>query len=64
MVNKLMLALAAFVLGMVALGIGMFNQFLILKFIGATELMWFLFWVQVPLMFIINTLAELIKGKD
>jgi hypothetical protein len=63
MTAKIIVASFLFILGLLAIGVGMFLQFLILKHIQGTELMWFLYWTQVPLMFLISMCSEFVKGS-
>ncbi len=49
-------------LAVIYLPMAWFMQYLVYKHIGATELMWFLFWVNVPFT-VINTVVVKIAEK-
>ena len=42
----------------------LFLTWLILTKIGATELMWFLFWFSVPMAFVVAILGKLAEWED
>lgn len=52
---------------LICLPISFYLQYKILKMVGATELMWFLFWIYVPLTILFRAIIEMIdhleKGK-
>lgn len=48
----------------VTLPISFYLQYAILKRIDASELMWFLFWVNVPLILLVSLVTKLMKDDD
>jgi hypothetical protein len=47
--------------GLIQLPIGIFLQFNILHRVEASELMWFLFWINVPTAIVVSVLANTIR---
>lgn len=58
---KVLLSLGAFVLLLAQITIGGALKFLILRKIGATEIMWMLFIMELPMIVLLQVLAEIIK---
>lgn len=59
---------AAFIVGagvslFITLPVWLFLQYKILELIGATELMWFLFWCYVPLVFIMAIVSKIAEAE-
>lgn len=42
----------------------LYLSYLILQKIGATELMWFMFWVSIPLVFSVSILSKLAEWEE
>lgn len=47
----------------VTLPISLYLQYQILQRVQASELMWFLFWIYVPLLFLLSLVAKLADDK-
>ena len=62
MANKI--TMASIVLGLMYLPLAFFLTYLILRHIHATELMWFVWIISIPLAVATNILAKLAEGKD
>ena len=58
------LVLIMIVLGLPTLGLTLYLQYSVLKLINATELMWFMYWIQMPLMIILTIIQAIIKEID
>lgn len=46
----------------VVLPISMYLQFQILKRVDASELMWFLFWINIPAIFLIQVITKIVES--
>ena len=62
MANKI--TIASIVLGLMYLPLAFFLMYLILKHIHATELMWFIWIISLPLALGVNILSKLAEGKE
>jgi len=51
-------------LGIIAVAFSLYLSYLILTKIGATDLMWFLYWLTVPLSFVIGILNGIVKWME
>ena len=60
--KKTTVSIIAVIIGLFYLSIGFYQQWLILAKIQGTDLMYFLFWMSVPLAIIINLITEAIKA--
>ena len=56
--------IASILLGLMYLPLAFFLMYLILKHIHATELMWFVWIISIPLALATNILAKLAEGKS
>lgn len=61
--NKARIA-SAFIFLLISAPINVYLYFKILQYIQATELMWFLFWVSVPITVITNFIIKLTTNDD
>jgi len=52
------------ILGLVGLLFSLYLSYLILVKIGATDLMWFLYWLTVPLSFLTGILSGIVKWME
>lgn len=59
---KILVVIVAVLVLVVSLPIGLYLQYQILVRVNATELMWFLFWVNVPV-FILGSIVTKIAEK-
>ena len=55
--------LISFLVIMIGLIVGFYLQYLVLTKIGATEFMWFLFMVSIPLVVLANALGKAIEAS-
>lgn len=53
----------AIIAAVMVLPISLWLQYQVLKRVDASELMWFLYWVNVPLLLLMQILTRLEKGK-
>jgi ABC-type phosphate/phosphonate transport system permease subunit len=53
----------AILISCISLSFSFILSFLILKSIHATDLMWFLYWINLPFVLVLNILNELIKRE-
>ena len=51
-------------IGIVSLAFSLYLSYLILIKIGATDLMWFLYWLTVPLSFVLAILSGIVKWME
>ena len=51
-------------LGIVSLAFSLYLSYLILTKIETTDLMWFLYWLTVPLSFVIGILGGIVKWME
>ena len=56
--------LASLVVELLYIPWGLFLTYLILTKIEASDLMWFLYWMSIPLAFIIAILSRLVEWED
>lgn len=56
--------IANLILALVYAPWSLYLSYLVLTYIGATELMWFLFWVSVPMAFLFGVLSRLAEWED
>jgi hypothetical protein len=61
---KAMRLLAGMLVVFTVLPISLWLQYQILKRVDASELMWFLFWVNVPLLFFLQVIAKLLEWAE
>lgn len=55
--------LSALIAVFITVPIGIYLQYMILKMLPATELMWFLFWVYVPFGLLVAVVQRLMEDK-
>lgn len=61
---KVAAAIAGLFSALLVLPIAFYLQYKMLTLVPATELMWFLFWIYVPLSFLIHFIANVLCAKD
>lgn len=49
---------------LVVLPISMYLQFQIMKRVDASELMWFLFWINIPAVFLVQIITKMVTSID
>lgn len=48
---------------LLSLPITFYLQYKVFSIIGATELMWFLFWMNLPILILLQLISKLLDGK-
>jgi hypothetical protein len=59
---SLIISLAQIFIGLISLPITIYGSWLLYKHVQATELMWFIWWLSMPLVIVTNLFAQIIKS--
>ena len=59
--KRVILTIISIIFGLVAISFSLYLEFLVLTHIHATDLMWFVFWINIPMLLIFQLVSKLVE---